>query len=55
MTEKKIDQKVNEAQETLKEQDLNKVTGGQDDYPCKPEPKDDDPRKNPRQNIIRPW
>ena len=38
MTEKKIDKKVNEAQEALKEQEIDKVTGGQDDYPCKPIP-----------------
>ena len=48
MTEKKIDKKVNE---TLKEQELDKVTGGQDDYPCKPKPEDEKPKRN----IIRPW
>ena len=46
MTEKKIDKKVNEVQEALKEQELDKVTGGQDDYPCKPRPAD----KNSVQN-----
>ena len=48
ITEKKIDKKVNE---TLKEQELDKVTGGQDDYPCKPKPEDEKPKRN----IIRPW
>ena len=43
MTEKKIDKKVNE---TLKEQELDKVTGGQDDYPCKPKPEDEKPKRN---------
>ena len=42
MTEKKIDKKVNE---TLKEQELDKVTGGQDDYPCKPKPEDEKPKR----------
>ena len=51
MTEKKIDKKVTNAQEALKEQELNKVTGGQDDYPCKPKPEDE----KPKGNIIRPW
>ena len=36
MTDKKIDKKVNESQESLKEQELDKVTGGMDDYPLKP-------------------
>ena len=39
MTEKKIDKKVNEEQEALKEQELDKVTGGQDDYPYQPKTK----------------
>ena len=51
MTEKKIDKKVNEVQEALKEQELDKVTGGMDDYPCKPKPEDE----KPKQNILRPW
>ena len=49
MTEKKIDKKVNEA---LKEQELDKVTGGQDDYPYQPKPleKTITPRRGPKQN-----
>ena len=50
MTEKKIDKKVTNAQEALKERELNKVTGGQDDYPCKPKPEDE---KDP--TNIHPW
>ena len=52
MTEKKIDKKVNEAQEALKDQELDKVTGGQDDYPAK-QPKENDPKKNTR--FAREW
>ncbi len=51
MADKKNDKKV---QEVLKEQELDKVTGGQDDYPCKPRPEDE---KEPKENrfVIRPW
>ena len=55
MTEKKIDKKVNEA---LKEQELDHVTGGQDDYPCKPKPEDDNgPKKNMKwlREWVREW
>ena len=51
MTEKKIDKKANEEQEALKEQELDKVTGGQDDYPCKPMPEE----KNGTENAHRWW
>ena len=51
MTEKKIDKKVNEVQENLKEQELDKVTGGQDDYPCKPKPEEE----NGTENAHRWW
>ena len=37
MTEKKIDKKVNEVQENLKEQELDQVTGGGAEMPAKPE------------------
>ena len=43
MTEKKIDKKVNE---TLKEQELDKVTGGQDDYPYQSKPLENKIKKN---------
>ena len=46
MADKKNDKKV---QEVLKEQELDKVTGGQDDYPCKPRPED---KKGPKQNLV---
>ena len=49
MTEKKIDKKVNEVQENLKEQELDQVTGGMDDYPAK-QPKENGPRRWPKQN-----
>jgi hypothetical protein len=50
MTEKKIDKKVTKVQEVLKEQELDKVTGGQDDYPRKPKPEENLPRRGPKQN-----
>ncbi len=49
MTDKKNDKKV---QENLKDHELDKVTGGMDDYPCKPRPEDE---KGPKQNTIHPW
>ena len=38
MTEKKINKKVNEVQENLKEQELDKVTGGGAEMPARPKP-----------------
>ena len=45
MADKKNDKKV---QENLKDHELDKVTGGMDDYPCKPRPEDE---KGPKQNT----
>lgn len=48
MADKKNDKKV---KETLQEKDLDKVTGGMDDYPARPRPEDD---KGPKKNIFHP-
>lgn len=55
MTEKKIDKKVTETQKALKDQELDKVTGGLDDYPRRPHEDANGPKKDPKRNIIRPW
>ena len=51
MTEKKIDKKVNEVQENLKEQELDKVTGGGAEMPARPKPEEE----NGTENAHRWW